>query len=82
MKIWLPDSMYRVKPLFLMLLGAILLYLSNNFFLFIIAVWCIGYAGWIIVMRTVWMGTTVVSSNLASAQSGQYKALIIDASDG
>ena len=81
MKIWLPDSLYRLKPLLLMLFGAILLYLSRNIYLSLLAVTCIGFAGWIFFMRLKWSNTGVVVSRFGSDPTGPPKSLVVDTSD-
>jgi hypothetical protein len=56
MKIWLPDSLYRLKPLLSGFAGATLLYVSDHLFTTILAVLVLGYGCWIIVIRLLWSG--------------------------
>lgn len=51
--VWLPDSLHRLKPLFLMLLGAILLYVSKFLILTLLAMIIMLYALWILHVRFV-----------------------------
>ena len=50
---WLPDSLQRLKPLILMLLGAILLYVSKYVILSLLAMAIMLYALWILHVRFV-----------------------------
>ena len=76
MKIWLPDSMYRMKPYLLMLCGAFLLLITDAILPMILAFICLGYGSWIIVVRLLWSNTdmikTRVGSNLAGEQRTHY----------
>ncbi len=81
MKIWLPDSLYRLKPLLLMLFGSYLLYLSDNIYLLGLALACMGYAGWIFVVRLLWKDKTIILSQLRSAHSGHQKTHYVDIAD-
>ena len=60
MKRWLPESLYRLKPLLLMLAGLIIQYTSKNIFLSLFAILLIGYACWILVMRLLWKDSGMV----------------------
>lgn len=51
--VWLPDSLHRLKPLILMLLGAILLYVSRILILTVLAMCIMLYALWILHVRYV-----------------------------
>lgn len=81
MKIWLPDSLYRLKPLLLMLTGTSLLYISDNIFLFVLALAFMGYAGWIFIVRLLWKDKTIILSQLRSAHTGHQKTHYVDLSD-
>ena len=69
--IWLPDSLYRLKPLILMLTGAILLFISKNLFLSLIAAACIGYAVWILFMRLIWSNADTIKTRAGLNQAGE-----------
>lgn len=71
--IWLPDSLYRLKPLILMLTGAALLLVSKNLLLSLFAAACIGYSVWIISMRLIWSNADTIKTRTGSTQSGQPK---------
>jgi len=73
MKIWLPDSLYRAKPLLIGLLGAILLYVSNDLFTTGFAFVCLGFAGWIIVIRLMWSTADMIKTKIGSANAGEQK---------
>ena len=73
MKIWLPDSLYRAKPLFIGLLGAILLYVSNDLFTTGFAFVCLGFASWIIVIRLMWSTAGMIKSKIGSVNAGEQK---------
>ena len=71
--IWLPDSLYRVKPLIIMLAGAILLFISKNLLLSLFAAGCIGFAVWILFMRLIWSNADSLKTRVGSNQAGQPK---------
>ena len=71
--IWLPDSLYRLKPLILMLTGAILLLVSDSLLLSLFAAACIGYGVWILLMRLIWSNTDTIKTRVGSNQAGQPK---------
>jgi len=73
MKIWLPDSLYRVKPLLLMLFGAALLYVSNNLFTIGLAFFSLGFASWIIVLRLMWSTAGMIKSKAGSVKAAAQK---------
>ena len=81
MKIWLPDSLYRAKPLLIMLFGAMLLYLTDHIILAIFAFLCLGYGSWIIVMRVMWSDTGIVISCFGTSHSGRAKTLNVNPSE-
>lgn len=71
--IWLPDSLYRLKPLILLLTGAILLLVSKNLFLSLFAAACIGFAVWILFMRLIWSNADNIKTRVGSNQAGQSR---------
>ena len=73
MKIWLPDPLYRLKPLILGVAGASLLYVSENLLTTVLAVLCLGYACWIILIRLMWSTAETIKPHLSSTQAGQQK---------
>ncbi len=78
MKIWLPDQLYRARPLFLILLGVFLHHISENIYLSILAPIFIGYAFFIIVMRILWLSRATSFSDLRSTQTEQHKPPYVD----
>jgi len=73
MKIWLPDSIYRLKPLLLGLAGAALLYVSTNLFTTVLAVLCLGYACWVILIRLMWSTAVTIRPGLKSTRGVKQK---------
>ncbi|SDP68034.1 hypothetical protein SAMN05660330_03668 [Desulforhopalus singaporensis] len=73
MKFWLPDSLYRLKPLLIGFAGASLLYLSKNLFISVLGVLCVAYAFWILVMRLLWSSAVTIKARRSSARAGQRK---------
>jgi hypothetical protein len=82
MKIWLPDSLYRAKPLILGLAGAILLYISKDLFTTIVAFLCLGYAGWIIVIRLMWSTADMIKTKTGSVDAGEQKTHYVNFPNG
>jgi len=82
MKIWLPDSLYRAKPLILGLAGAILLYISKDLFTTIVAFLCLGYAGWIIVIRLMWSTADMIKTKTGSVNAGEQKTHYVNFPNG
>jgi hypothetical protein len=78
MKIWLPDSLYRVKPLLLVLFGAALLYISNDFFTIGLGVFSVGYGSWIIVVRMMWSNAGTVKTRVGSTPAGEQRTHYVD----
>ena len=78
MKIWLPDSLYRIKPLLLMLLGAALLLISEAIVPTILACICLGYGSWIIVVRMMWSNAGMVKTRVGSRMAGEQKTHYVD----
>ena len=52
-KIWLPYPLYFLKPFAIALVGLIILYVSEDLFSSGFTILCLGYAGWIILMRVI-----------------------------
>lgn len=77
--IWLPDPLYRLKPLILMLTGAILLLVSENLFLSLFAAACIGYSVWILFMRLIWSNADTIKSRVGSSRSAHPKTHYVKA---
>lgn len=75
MKIWLPDQLYRAKPLLLILLAVILHHISENIYLSILAPIFMGYGFFILVMRILRLGRVTEFSDLCLTQTGQHKPL-------
>ena len=73
MKIWLPDSLYRVKPLLLMLFGAALLFITDAILPIILACFCLGYGSWILVIRIMWSNTDMIKTRVGSRMAGEHK---------
>ena len=80
MKIWLPDSLYRVKPLLLILSGAVFLHLSNSTLLTLFACVLLGYGTWIIVIRILWSNTGMLKTRVGSRMGGESKTHYVDIS--
>ena len=78
MKIWLPDSLYRVKPLLLMLAGAVLLLVTNSVILTILGSACLGYGTWIIIARMMWSNAGMLKTRVGSRMAGEHKTHVID----
>ena len=70
MKIWLPNQLYRAKPLILILLAVNLHYISENIYLSILAPIFMGYGFFVIIMRILWLGRVTALSDLNSPQEG------------
>ena len=73
MKFWLPDSLYRVKPLLLILFGAALILITDAVVLMIIAFICLGYGCWIIVVRLLWSNAGMIKTRVGSRMAGEQK---------
>ena len=73
MKIWLPDSLYRIKPLLLMLAGAILLIVTDSVILTIFACACLGYGTWIIIARLMWSSAGMLKTRVGSRTGSEQK---------
>lgn len=78
MKIWLPDSLYRVKPLLLMLFGAALLLITDAIVPMILACICLGYGSWIIVVRMLWSSAGTIKTRVGSTMGGEQKTHYVD----
>ena len=72
-KIWLPYPLYFLKPFAIVLVGLIILYVSEDLFSFIIALLCLGYAGWIIFMRVMWFLKRAARGRLGQSNDKQDK---------
>jgi hypothetical protein len=81
MKIWLPDQLYRAKPLILILLAVCLHYISENIYLSILSALFMGYGFFIMTMRILWLGRVTALSDLGSTQEAQHKPLSENALD-
>jgi hypothetical protein len=80
-KIWLPTPLYRLKPLLLGFAGALLLYFSKDWFTTGLAFLCLGYAGWIIIIRLLWSTANVVKTKVGSVQAGGKKTHVVNLPD-
>ena len=80
MKIWLPDSLYRVKPLLLMLFGAALLFISNDLFTMGLGLVSLGYGSWVIVVRMLWSTTGMIKTRVGSPMAGEQKTHVVNLS--
>ena len=78
MKIWLPNSLYRVKPLLLLLAGAVLLLVSDAIIPMILAFICLGYGSWIIVVRLLWSNAGNLKTRAGSRIVGEHKTHYVD----
>ena len=78
MKIWLPDSLYRIKPLILMLFGAFLLIITDAIVPMILAFFCLGYGSWIIAVRLLWSNAGTVKTRVGSAMVGEQRTHVVD----
>ena len=72
-KIWLSYPLYFLKPFAVGLVGAIILYVSEDLFTTGFALLCLGYSGWIIFMRVVWSIKNAAKSKLGRAKDEQDK---------
>jgi len=81
MKIWLPDSLYRLKPFLLGFAGTVFLYVSEDMFTTVLALLCMGYAFWIIVMRLLWSSAVTIQARGGSIRAGKYKKHIVKSPD-
>ena len=82
MKIWLTDSLYSSKPLILGLAGAILLYISKDMFTTGVAFLCLGYAGWIFVIRLMWSTADMIKTKTGSVNAGEQKTHFVNFPNG
>lgn len=73
MKLWLPDSLYRVKPLLLILFGAALILITDAIVPMIMAFICLGYGCWIIVVRLLWSNSGMIKTRVGSRMAGEQK---------
>ena len=78
MKIWLPDSLYRIKPLLIILFGAVLLIITDAIVPMILGFICLGYGSWIIVVRLLWSNARMVKSRVGSAMIGEQRTHVVD----
>ncbi len=78
MKIWLPDSLYRLKPLLLVLFGAALLYISNDVFTIGLGIFSVGYGSWIIVVRMMLSNAGLLKTKVGSRMAGEQKTHHVD----
>ena len=72
-KIWLPYPLYFLKPFAIALAGLIILYVSDNLFTSGFALLCLGYAGWIIIMRVIWAIKRAAKSGLGRSSGKRDK---------
>ena len=54
MKIWLPTSIYKIKPFLLLLISIMLFMAFKNKFIRVASVVLFCYAGYILVIRLMW----------------------------
>ncbi len=78
MKIWLPDSLYRIKPLVLMLFGAFLLIITDAIVPMILAFICLGHGSWIIVIRLLWLNARTAKTGVGSTLAGEQRTHYVD----
>ena len=78
MKIWLPDSLYRVKPLLLLLFGAALLFISDSTFLSMVAFLCMGYGSWILVIRLMWSTSGTIKTRAGPPMAGEERTHVVN----
>ena len=73
MKFWFPESLYRLKPLLIILTGATLIYISNGWLIRGIGLLCLVYAAYILVMRLRWSSTGMLKTNSDYFKPGDQK---------
>lgn len=78
MKFWLPNSLYKLKPLLFLFLGAYLLFLYDSRLISILAYLCIGYGIWILVTRIRWSSTDTIKSRSGSSVVGGQGTRVVD----
>ena len=66
MKLWLPDNLYRLKPLVLGLAGSLLIFFSDHLAIEGIGALCLGFAAYILIARLLWSATGTTKSNTGS----------------
>ena len=72
-KIWLPYPLYFLKPFVVGLIGIILLYVSEDLFTTGFAFLCLGYSGWIIIIRLIWSTKNAIKSSLGKSKRKEDK---------
>ena len=73
-KIWLPYPLYFLKPFAVGLIGIILLYVSEDLFTTSFAFLCLGYSGWIIVIRVMWSIKNAIKSSNSKSKGKEDKS--------
>jgi len=67
-KIWLPTWLYNLKPIIVGIVGAAIFYFSEDLFTSSLALFCLGYASWIIIMRIMWSIKSVATSSFGTSK--------------
>ena len=73
MKFWLPDDLYRLKPLILALIGAILIFFSDHLAIEGIGVLCLGFATYILIVRLLLYEAGTTNTKTGSAKAEEQK---------
>ena len=81
MKIWLPNSLYRLKPLLLLLVGVYLLFLYDNMLASAIAFLCFGYAIWILASRLMWSNSGMLKTRVGADLVGEQGGRVVNVSE-
>ena len=73
-KIWLPTWLYNVKPILIGIVGATIFYVSEDLLTLTLALFCLGYASWIIIIRIMWSIKNAAKSSLGKSKETKEKA--------
>ena len=73
-KIWLPTWLYNLKPILIGIVGATIFYVSEDLLTLTLALFCLGYASWIIIVRIMWSIKNAAKSSFGKSKDKKEKA--------
>jgi hypothetical protein len=72
-KIWLPTWLYNLKPILIGIAGAAIFYVAEDLFAKGFALFCLGYASWIIIIRIMWSIKNAAKSSFGKSKETKEK---------
>ena len=73
MRLWLPDSLYRLKPFLLVVAGGILFSIAPHWFTRGLGVLCLGVGAYILVARLMWSQTGMIKTSTEHTRAGEQR---------